>query len=163
MTVRDGSPAAYSTGVRIEHPGLTSADGADWWDVEVPFGETVRKDFTIVPGARLTGRVTDDEGRRWGDFDLRLIPDDPKASKIGAYYARTNHRGRFEVVEAIYPGRYQVQWNEPHADCTVPATIDLAAGTTTHLTIPIRITAEPREVKVEVQPAVAPDVPAAGE
>jgi protocatechuate 3,4-dioxygenase beta subunit len=148
----DGNPGAYHVGIRLEHPDLVSADGSNWWDIDVPFSTTARKDFTLTPGARITGSITDHRGYRWGDFHIRLVPTDEE-SQIGAYYAATDHMGRFEVAEAIYPGRYEVQWNEPHASFTVLATITLAPRTTTTLAIPLRLTAEPQEPKVEVQPS----------
>ena len=139
-----GRPGMLNPGMRLSHPQFVAADGKDWWDVEVPCGQDVVKDFAMVRGGSVKGELRFGEGG-WilRAFDLRLISSDGQRTA----YATTDNRGEF-VTEALFPGEYEVQWNEPIASYAPITSVTVGAGSQTSFGATIRVSMQ-AEVRAE--------------
>ncbi len=101
-------------GVRVEHESFVRPSGDDWFDVhfDVAPGHVERHDFTMEPGAKLSGRVLTSRGDHpVGNLSIIVERADSSARR----YATTDHRGRFRTT-ALAAGEYVVKWNFPAAD-----------------------------------------------
>jgi len=97
-------------GVRVEHPTHASDDRRSWWELRVPDvdGREYVKDFTMVPGGSLEGRVVDaDTGKPLPGVNLLVEGVLSQQGKFGRH-AMTAEDGRF-VLAGFFPGPYTIR------------------------------------------------------
>jgi hypothetical protein len=119
-----GRQGVLAPGVTLTHAEYASGDGQTWWDVEVPLGQTVERNFTMVRGGTIRGTLTFGGGD-WllREFDVRIV----SASKKGTAYGKTDNAGVF-TTDALLPGEYTVQANDSRTDYPTIATVKVEAG-----------------------------------
>lgn len=129
----------FLPGLQLSHPELVSADGRDWWDIDVPFGKVVEQNFTLSRGGFIAGSLTFGSGA-WGlgDFSLRFMSIDKQRTA----YATTDHPGTFRSVP-LFPGEYRVEWNSALPDNNLLATVRVEAGKTASVNLNCRFTITP--------------------
>lgn len=145
MTLRgegEEKEAFYFIGVRLEHVTHASDEQSAWWDIEVPIraGHVATRDFALIPGGRLEGRVLTPAGFGWGELSLRGVPLNPEHRNSTGWYAETDHRGRFALEAALTPGEYAVQWNCPGAGFAELGRVKIEPGALTTARIQMRVT-----------------------
>lgn len=121
-----GRPGLLAPGMRIEHREMVAGDGQTWWDIDVPTGKSVEKNFAMVRGGNISGTLKFGSGD-WTlrEFDVRIISADQKRT----WYAKTDNGGSF-TTEALFPGEYIVQANDGRMNYPEIVTLTVvAAGT----------------------------------
>jgi hypothetical protein len=108
-----------------------TAHGGGWGrqlhkNIDVPADKDLVIDIAFPPGARLSGRVTQDGKPAFG----KHIWMAPVGSGDSAYQAHTKENGRYEI-EGLVAGEYQFR-----ADEDVSRTITIAGDTTLDIDIP---------------------------
>lgn len=96
--------------------------------VDVPADKDVALDIVFVPGARLSGRVTQ-AGKPASPRMVWMGPANSRGDTL--YRARTAEDGRYEI-EAIPPGEYRVR-----AEDDVSRVVTIAADTVLNIDIPL--------------------------
>jgi hypothetical protein len=100
--IRDAEGADFgylSVGMRLEHSTHVSSDGNYWWDESLPYveGKPHVKNFTLVAGGTIFGRVVNVDAKPMADFDMRM----DVTSTTGAAYLRyitTDESGNFKAT-----------------------------------------------------------------
>lgn len=126
-----GLQGRFMPGVQVVHPDLVSADGENWWDVEVPFGKIVTKDFTLTRGGHIAGSLTFGSGQ-WTlrEFPLKFASTEEPNAKRVAYVTTNGGPGDF-LSPALFPGDYDVTWNSPYPQSDKIVRVKVEAGKTT--------------------------------
>lgn len=97
-------------GVRVEHATHASDDSRSWWELRVPDvdGREYVKDFRMVPGGSIEGRLIDvDTGKPLPGVSLLVEGFLSQQGKFGRH-AMTAEDGRF-VLGGFFPGLYNVR------------------------------------------------------
>ncbi len=91
--------ASLLVGMRLEHSSHVSSDGKSWWEQTIPYikGKTHVKNFTLIPGGTVYGRVFDAESNPVANFDMKMDVASPSGT---AYlrYVTTDESGNFKVT-----------------------------------------------------------------
>lgn len=96
--------------VSVQHPTLIASTGRDQCDVRIPGieGAVIRKDFTLMPGSMVSGRVVDQQtGDPVEGLEL-YIWHRGNSFNVFSRKATTDATGRFSIA-TMYPQQYFVE------------------------------------------------------
>ena len=116
----------HFVGMKVEHATHVSADGRSWWDIDVPTVDRREqiKNFRMVPGGRLKGRLLDPKTKEpVGGVALRIHGRSDHETTFDSY-ATTDLQGPF-TSEALFPGRYIVDVNSPELNMLALGTVEI--------------------------------------